>query len=91
MDDVDLCPATFVGSQVNVDGCAPSQLDSDSDGVVDSFDQCPNTVVGTVVDQTGCVPTSGGNSSNGSSGGDSSSSGLPSIESLELLHQSVWD
>lgn len=79
MDDVDLCPATFVGSQVNVDGCAPSQLDSDSDGVVDSFDQCPNTVVGNVVDQTGCVPTSGGNSSNGSSGGDSSSSGLPSI------------
>lgn len=77
MDDVDICPTTFVGSQVNTDGCAPSQLDSDSDGVVDSFDQCPNSQIGTVVDQTGCAPTSGGNSSNSTSG--ESSSGLPSI------------
>ena len=80
-----MCPNTIVGSQVNANGCASSQLDSDSDGIVDSFDLCPSTSIGTVVDQTGCPYSTGGNSSGNNSGstgggsGGSSGGGLPAI------------
>ena len=96
MDDLDLCPNTIVGSQVNNGGCAASQLDSDSDGIVDSFDQCQNTPIGSVVDQTGCIvgtsntgnntgSGTGNNTGSGSSSGDSSSDGMPGFEAVYLL------
>ena len=91
MDNLDLCPNTFVGSQVDAYGCAPSQLDSDSDGIVDSFDQCPGTAAGTVVDQTGCAPSNtgnnsgSGNSSSGDSSSEEDSGGLPSIGVIGTL------
>ena len=50
-DDVDLCPATTAGAQVDTYGC---ELDSDGDGVADSKDRCPNTPAGTKVDSRGC-------------------------------------
>lgn len=51
-DDMDQCPNTPEGVQVNSVGCA---LDSDGDGVPDRADQCPNTPAGTPVDAQGCA------------------------------------
>ncbi|MDH5516154.1 MAG: thrombospondin type 3 repeat-containing protein, partial [Gammaproteobacteria bacterium] len=42
------------GENVHPNGCGPSQLDSDGDGVSDAVDQCPNTPAGQPVDATGC-------------------------------------
>lgn len=50
-DDVDRCPGTAKGVQVDASGCP---LDSDGDGVPDSQDQCPGTAPGTAVDARGC-------------------------------------
>ena len=86
MDDLDMCPNTIVGSQVNANGCAPSQLDSDSDGVIDSFDQCPNTPIGTVVSPSGCVYSNSGNNSGNNSGSSSGDSeGMPGFEAAYLV------
>ena len=38
----DRCPSTPDGADVDQDGCAPIQLDSDGDGVNDAEDQCPD-------------------------------------------------
>lgn len=53
-DDVDQCPATPKGEQVDAKGCSASQLDSDNDGVMNNADQCPNTPAGDKVDAKGC-------------------------------------
>jgi predicted lipoprotein with Yx(FWY)xxD motif len=57
LDDIDLCPATPVGTAVGSIGCAiPSiPLDTDNDGVFDNIDVCPATPAGTGVDSVGCA------------------------------------
>ena len=52
-DDLDRCPNTPFGTQVDANGC-PIVLDSDGDGVPDDRDRCPNTPAGTPVDANGC-------------------------------------
>ena len=53
VDDLDRCPGTPSGVQVDKDGCP---LDSDGDGVPDYLDKCPGTPAGVKVDQDGCPP-----------------------------------
>ncbi len=53
-DALDKCPDTPVGSTVNSEGCATSQLDSDGDGVSDDMDKCSDTPDGADVDENGC-------------------------------------
>jgi OOP family OmpA-OmpF porin len=53
-DDLDKCPGTPAGVEVDADGCP---LDSDGDGVPDYLDKCPGTPAGTVVDADGCPIT----------------------------------
>jgi Leucine-rich repeat (LRR) protein len=55
--NIDLCPNTPVGEEVNADGCASSQLDDDNDGVNNTIDNCPNTLEGDTVDAQGCSST----------------------------------
>jgi len=50
-DDMDQCPDTPGGVQVNARGCP---LDTDGDGIYDYLDQCPNTPSGVTVDRVGC-------------------------------------
>ncbi len=50
-DEMDQCPDTPAGVQVDAVGCA---LDSDGDGVNDSRDECPDTPKGVEVDAAGC-------------------------------------
>lgn len=50
-DDMDRCPGTPAGAEVDTRGCA---LDSDGDGVADYRDNCPNTPAGVAVDNSGC-------------------------------------
>ena len=52
-DDLDKCPGTPPGVQVDKDGCP---LDSDNDGVPDYLDKCPGTPAGVQVDKDGCPP-----------------------------------
>ncbi len=55
MDDVDACPNTEYGVDVDSSGCpVGAGMDSDNDGVADNVDQCPQTIVGALVDETGC-------------------------------------
>jgi OOP family OmpA-OmpF porin len=51
IDDLDRCPGTPSGVQVDRDGCP---LDSDRDGVYDYLDRCPGTPAGVKVDRSGC-------------------------------------
>jgi OOP family OmpA-OmpF porin len=51
VDDLDRCPGTPSGVQVDRDGCP---LDSDRDGVYDYLDKCPGTPAGVKVDRDGC-------------------------------------
>ncbi|MEP6572594.1 MAG: OmpA family protein [Gemmatimonadota bacterium] len=65
-DDLDQCPATPAGDQVDGKGCtipkpaAPAPVavaapvDADHDGVMDNVDQCLNTPAGDAVDAKGC-------------------------------------
>jgi len=53
VDNLDRCPGTPSGVQVDKDGCP---LDSDGDGVPDYLDKCPGTPAGVKVDQDGCPP-----------------------------------
>ena len=46
---------TTADETVDTVGCAQSQLDDDSDGVVNSDDQCPETTAGETVDTIGCA------------------------------------
>jgi OOP family OmpA-OmpF porin len=50
-DDLDQCPGTPRGVQVDAVGCP---LDGDGDGVPDYLDQCPDTKPGYRVDEKGC-------------------------------------
>ncbi len=50
-DDMDACPGTPPGAQIDVRGC---ERDSDKDGVVNSQDRCPGTPEGRQVDANGC-------------------------------------
>ncbi|HEX5387450.1 MAG TPA: OmpA family protein [Gemmatimonadales bacterium] len=54
-NDVDRCPNTPRGEQVDASGCSDSQRDSDTDGVKDNVDKCPNTPAGEKVDADGCA------------------------------------
>lgn len=51
IDNVDMCPQTPPGVNVDNTGCP---VDSDSDGVPDYLDLCPGTPFGTAVDEEGC-------------------------------------
>jgi OOP family OmpA-OmpF porin len=51
IDDMDRCPGTPRGVEVDSQGCP---LDSDGDGVVDDLDRCPDTPSGVAVDSSGC-------------------------------------
>ena len=53
-DDVDTCPDTPSGEEVNETGCSSSQVDTDDDGVTDDVDTCPDTPEGETVDENGC-------------------------------------
>lgn len=55
-DDVDACPNTPLGTQVDGRGCPVTRAAADSDGdrVLDTDDKCPNTPAGETVDATGC-------------------------------------
>ena len=53
-DDLDRCPGTAAGAQVDAVGC---ELDTDGDGVLDSKDKCPKTPKGDKVDADGCSLT----------------------------------
>ena len=50
-DELDQCPNTPTGVQVDVRGCP---LDTDGDGVYDYLDKCPGTPSGVKVDSRGC-------------------------------------
>jgi OOP family OmpA-OmpF porin len=50
-DDMDKCPDTPYGIEVDASGCPP---DSDGDGVYDYLDMCPDTAYGAAVDPFGC-------------------------------------
>lgn len=52
-DNLDLCPQTPTGTEVDANGCELI-LDEDSDGIRDELDQCPSTPSGTTVDENGC-------------------------------------
>ena len=58
-DDLDQCPGTPAGTEVDASGCA-IVLDSDGDGVNDDQDQCPGTPAGTTVGTDGCALDSDG-------------------------------
>ena len=49
-DDVDICPNTPPGEDVDENGCSSSQSDTDGDGVTDDIDVCANTPEGEGVD-----------------------------------------
>ncbi|MCP3671999.1 MAG: OmpA family protein [Gammaproteobacteria bacterium] len=51
-DDLDKCPDTPKGVQVDAEGCP---LDTDGDGVPDYQDKCPQTPKGAIVDEVGCM------------------------------------
>ena len=54
-DSVDLCLGTPIGSSVDLNGCAESQLDDDGDGVTNDIDLCPDSLAGIQVDSSGCT------------------------------------
>jgi len=56
-NDIDECPETPEGVEVDERGCP---LDSDGDGVPDYLDKCPGTPKGVEVDCDGCPPDSDG-------------------------------
>jgi len=53
IDNIDECPNTLAGLEVDASGCKLVQ-DSDGDGVEDYLDQCMNTPLDTIVDSNGC-------------------------------------
>lgn len=54
-DDIDQCPDTPSGEEVNETGCSDSQIDSDGDGVIDSIDQDNSTREGVPVNENGVM------------------------------------
>ena len=57
VDDLDGCPHTPLGVEVDARGCP---LDSDGDGITDYLDQCPDTPAWVFVDDSGCPLDSDG-------------------------------
>jgi OOP family OmpA-OmpF porin len=61
-DDVDKCPNSPWGFEVDADGCSKdpnlakggNPFDQDQDGVLNDMDKCPNTPIGVPVDERGC-------------------------------------
>jgi outer membrane protein OmpA-like peptidoglycan-associated protein len=61
-DDVDKCPDSPWGFEVDADGCSKdpnlakggNPFDQDQDGVLNDMDKCPNTPMGVPVDERGC-------------------------------------
>lgn len=54
-DEIDDCPYTHPGVQVDSKGCPVRRDDSDLDGVPDEVDDCPYSTPGAIVDQKGCA------------------------------------
>lgn len=54
IDEIDQCPTTPLGVNVDGDGCA-IPVDLDQDGIPDAQDRCLNTPIGSEVDNTGCT------------------------------------
>ncbi len=54
INNVDQCPNTPTGEEVNVTGCSQSQIDDDGDSIMNNLDLCPNTTVGITVNENGC-------------------------------------
>jgi uncharacterized repeat protein (TIGR02543 family) len=54
-DNLDQCPDTPAGQEVNANGCALSELDSDGDGITDGLDLCVDTPDSEEVDEVGCA------------------------------------
>lgn len=64
-DDLDYCPNTAAGVNVDANGCPIDEIvDTDGDGVIDANDNCPNTPTGTTVDANGCALGGGDNDGN---------------------------
>ncbi|MCX7543995.1 OmpA family protein [Marinicella gelatinilytica] len=53
-DQMDRCPNTPAGVEVDEYGCPITDGDDDNDGVPNSRDKCPDTRAGAVVDKDGC-------------------------------------
>ncbi|MEX1381921.1 T9SS type A sorting domain-containing protein, partial [Lutibacter sp.] len=53
-NNIDTCPDTPTGEDVNATGCSDSQLDDDNDGVYNNLDSCPDTPTGESINSTGC-------------------------------------
>lgn len=64
-DEMDDCPNTPAGAEVDADGCAASQRDTDGDGVNDEADRCPGTATGATVDAEGCAEGQGDDDNDG--------------------------
>ena len=52
---LDLCPNTSADFEVDTNGCADYQKDTDEDGITDDIDECKFTTLGATVDQFGCI------------------------------------
>ncbi len=90
-DDIDSCPGTPIGHQVNEMGCA----DIDGDGVFENVDQCPNTQPRWTTDANGCTVqqypvawNTGPYSSNRL--GNVSSFSVPTLDSGTWNFQNKW-
>ncbi len=54
-DEVDDCPYTRPGTQVDAKGCPLRRDDADVDGIADDEDSCPYSAAGAKVDTKGCA------------------------------------
>lgn len=54
-DEIDECPYTQPGIQVDRKGCPRRRDDGDLDGVPDDVDDCPYSAAGAVIDLKGCA------------------------------------
>ena len=55
IDELDQCPDTAAGQEVDEKGCSFNQRDDDLDGVNNGRDKCPETPEGETVDNDGCT------------------------------------
>ena len=55
IDELDQCPDTEAGQEVDENGCSFNQRDDDQDGVINGRDKCPETPEGETVDSDGCT------------------------------------
>ena len=60
-NNIDTCPNTPTGEDVNGNGCSESQIDTDNDGIFNNIDTCPNTPPGESVNAIGCIQLSSNN------------------------------